>query len=149
MVMSQCANQQCKAYTLVKSIKLTFCHCSKFVWRFHQRVRNPISDFQKIDKEAIEQRFENTFFDFYNLWYGFNHAFLRLKSRNNTNAARGNTITSTITSWLYGDEKYKKIRNFMFRSLEIVFQHVESQRVGEIPPGSSSQPTLLLTQTRF
>jgi len=35
----------------------------------------------------------------------FNHAFLRLKSRNNTNAARGNTITSKITSWLYGDEK--------------------------------------------
>ena len=49
----------------------------------------------------------------------FNHAFLRLKSRNNTNAARGNTITSNITSWLHGDEK--KIRNFMFRNLEIVF----------------------------
>jgi len=51
----------------------------------------------------------------------FNRAFLRLKSRNNTNAARGNTITSNITSWLYGDEKIQKIRNFMFRSLEIMF----------------------------
>ena len=50
-----------------------------------------------------------------------NHAFLWLKSRNNTNAARGNTITSKITSSLYGDEKIWKIRNFMFRSLEIVF----------------------------
>jgi len=51
----------------------------------------------------------------------FNHAFLRLKSRNNTNAAGGNGIASKITSWLYGDEKIYKIRNFMFRCLEIVF----------------------------
>jgi len=38
---------------------------------------------------------------------GFNHAILQLKSRNNTNAARGNTITSKITSWLHGDENKK------------------------------------------
>jgi len=35
----------------------------------------------------------------------FNHSFLRLKSRNNTNAARGNTIKSKITNCLCGDEK--------------------------------------------
>jgi len=35
----------------------------------------------------------------------FNHRFLQLKSRNSTNGARGNMITSKITSWLYGDDK--------------------------------------------
>jgi len=34
----------------------------------------------------------------------FIHAFLWLKSRNNTNAARGNTITSKITNWFHVDE---------------------------------------------
>jgi len=42
----------------------------------------------------------------------FNYAFLWIKSRNNTNAARGNTITSKITSWLYGDEKNVKNKKF-------------------------------------
>jgi len=30
-----------------------------------------------------------------------------------------------------------------------VFQHVESQGVGERPPGSSSQPALMLAQSKF
>jgi len=34
----------------------------------------------------------------------FIHAFFWLKSRNNTNAARGNTITSKITNWFHVDE---------------------------------------------
>jgi len=42
----------------------------------------------------------------------FNHAFLGLNSRNNTNAARRNTITSKITGWLYGDEKIQKNKKF-------------------------------------
>jgi len=55
-----------------------------------------------------------------NCWHGmvwYNHAFLWLKSRNNTNAARGNTVTSKITSWLHGDEKNIKIRNFRVSQL--------------------------------
>jgi len=46
----------------------------------------------------------------------FNHAFLWLKPRNNTSAARGNTVTSKITSWLYIDENIKT-RDFRFSPL--------------------------------
>jgi len=37
----------------------------------------------------------------------FIHAFLWLKSRNNTNAAGGNIITSKVTNWFHVDENIK------------------------------------------
>jgi len=45
--------------------------------------------------------------------------------------------------------KIQKHQKFQVSQLIAVFQHVESQAVGERPPGSSSRPALLLAQTKF
>ena len=49
------------------------------------------------------------------VWYGLIIHFW-LKSRNNMNAARGNTVTSKISSWLYDDENIKN-KNFQVSQL--------------------------------
>ena len=54
---------------------------------------------------SIIEQSRDSFEQFLKVW--FVHAFLWLKSRNNTSAARGNTITSKITNWFHVNENIK------------------------------------------
>ena len=80
------------------------------------------------------------------VWYGLIIHFW-LKSRNNMNAARGNTVTSKISSWLYDDENIKNKKFHVSQLSNRVLTcwiEVESQRVFERPPGSSWKANCLL-----